>query len=564
MSKATISNLKISAQEITDALNGLVKDFLPPSTFILSLLYIGFAIGHIFFVSPPFNLVMCFIASFTAIILFSLAITLRKYSIALNLAHPICTFIAMLIIINSFFHMYLLGEPKHSTNFMLLIIGLGSIYLSFNWYLFTLSLSLISWTIAVYLSNSSPEWAHFGFAIFTSSIVASIIYRARLTNFKNLITLQLQEKKQQLELKASKDELEEVLKSLTASEAHTKSLINNMLVGLITFSDYGIIYSMNPAAEKIFDYKENQLVGRPIQTLFSKRSTHNTDQFSAFLKKYLGNISQLEAIKKDGSIFDVEFSLSEFIVNNQHYFAGHIRDISEQKEVERLKTEFVGSVSHELRTPLTSISGSLSLLSAGLLGDLTAESYEAIEIAERNSKRLLNLINDILDYERLEKGTLEMNFEHIPLKSVILRATETIQAIAKQQEVFLEVPDVSTIIVADEDRIAQVLVNLLSNAIKFSLAKSKIIISCEETTETVIVKVTDFGRGVPQKLHKQIFDRFKQVEASDSREKGGTGLGLAICKAIIEYHNGEIAIESEEGKGSTFWFSLPNKSSKKN
>jgi signal transduction histidine kinase len=192
-----------------------------------------------------------------------------------------------------------------------------------------------------------------------------------------------------------------------------------------------------------------------------------------------------------------------------------------------------------------------------VLGDLTSESKEAVEIAARNSKRLLSLINDILDYERLEKGTLEMHFEHIELASIISRATETIEVVAKQQEVSLEVEKTSATIFADEDRIAQVLVNLLSNAVKFSPAKSKVIISCQETDDKVKVKVTDFGRGVPQRLHKQIFDRFKQVEASDSREKGGTGLGLAICKAIIEHHNGQIAVESQENKGSTFWFSLP-------
>jgi PAS domain S-box-containing protein len=547
----------ILTKEIDNALNELVRDILSPGILILIPLYIGFAIGHLYLISFPYNKIMFSIAISTAFVLVFLLFIFRKNKIPSNLAHPFCTLITLLVVINSVFHTYLLNEPKHTTNFMLLVIAVGSTYLSLRWYIYTLGLILASWGIVVCVSKPSPEWGHFGFALLTSTIVASIIHRARVTNFKNLIVLQLQEKQQKLELKHSKEELEDALMSLTASEAHTKSIINNMLVGLVTASEDGTIYSVNPAAEKIFDYKERELVGRPLQTLFSKHSTNVTGIFSDFLRNHLGQNSHLKAIKKDGKIFDIEFSLSKFTVNNQQYFSGHIKDISEQKEVDRVKTEFVASVSHELRTPLASIYGSLSLLSAGLLGNLTSESQEAVEIAQRNSKRLLGLINDILDYERLEKGTLEMQFEETKLELIVSRAVETVQTIANKEEISIEIQGVFGEIFVDEDRIAQVLVNLLSNAIKFSPNKGKIIVSSQELSDSIIIKVKDFGRGIPAKLHKQIFDRFKQVEASDSREKGGTGLGLAICKAIIEHHKGQIEVESIEGQGSTFSFSIP-------
>ncbi len=558
-SSEKISSIEISESQLDDALNGLVRGFLSPATLILSFLYIVFTVAHLLILPSPTNIVMSVIAAMTAAILIFISISLKRTLLPLNLANPLCTFIALLITLNCSFHMYLVEEPRQTTNFMLLLIGLGGIFLSFRWFLLNSLLTLSSWVLVVYLSKPSSDWGHFSFALFTSFIVASIIYRARVINFRHLEMLRLQDYQQQLAIQASKNDLEQALNSLTTSEIRTRSIIDHMLVGLITLSDSGIILSINPAAEKMFGYKVEELIGQHIQRLFSKSSRKTTANFSKFLEDRVGRISELEALRRDGTIFPIEFSLNEFYISDTQYFAGHLRDISEQREVERIKTEFVASVSHELRTPLASISGSLSLLSSGIFGPLEAESQEVVEIAERNSKRLLNLINDILDYERLEKGNLEMRFDYLSLQSVVSRAVETIQHVASQQSIHIEINNCDITIFADDDRLTQVLVNFLSNAIKFSSPKSRIIIFSEETHSKLIIKVQDTGKGIAEKYHKQIFERFKQVEASDSRQKGGTGLGLAICKAIIERHNGEIGVESQEGKGSTFWISLPKK-----
>lgn len=549
--------LQVSQEEIIAALNGLVRDFLPPATFILSLLYISFAIGHIFVLPAPINNWLFTLAAITAVIFVVITTYTRKKALPLNLVNPLCFFIAAIMSVNSTVHIYLVQEAQQTTNFMLLVIGIGSIFLSVRWFTGTLIFVLASWAGVAYFSTPSPYWVHFGFALFASAFLSIVMFRTRLINFTHLETLHIQDRHRQKLLVIKQGELEQVLNSLTASEAYTRSIINNMLVGLITLSSQGCIDSLNPAAEKMFGYQAKELIGQHIQALFSKRSIGSS--FEDFLKNHLGRITEINAIKKDGSIFLAEFSLSVFRVDHNTYYSGHLRDISEQKEAERTKTEFVATVSHELRTPLASISGSLSLLSAGFLGDLSTESQEAVEIAERNSKRLLNLINDILDYERLEKGTLEMQFEEVSILSIVSRAVETIKVVAEKEEIKIEAHISDNLIYADEDRLAQVLVNLLSNAIKFSLPKGKIIISSQQVNNKLEVKVIDFGRGIPVNFHGQIFERFKQVEANDSRKKGGTGLGLAICKAIIEKHNGQIGVESQEGKGSTFWFSLPLK-----
>ena len=224
------------------------------------------------------------------------------------------------------------------------------------------------------------------------------------------------------------------------------------------------------------------------------------------------------------------------------------------KEVERLKNGFLSTASHELRTPLTSIRGSLGLLASGAVGALSDEAVEVVAIAERNAVRLMALINDILDLERLETGTIELRFAQVPVESILRRAMESLPAFGHQHGITVEVAEVSATIWADADRIVQVVVNLLSNAVKFSPPGAPVTIGVGLRDSWVEFRITDRGRGVPVADRSAIFERFRQVETSDAREKGGTGLGLAICKSIVEQHGGTIGVESEEGRGSTFWF----------
>jgi len=221
----------------------------------------------------------------------------------------------------------------------------------------------------------------------------------------------------------------------------------------------------------------------------------------------------------------------------------------------------VAMVSHELRTPLTSIRGSLGLLAAGKLGDLSEKAQRAVTIAERNTVRLAALINDILDLEKLESGKMEMHFEPVKVSAVIERSLDSVRAFADSNEVALQVEanGSTASLNADGDRLVQVVVNLLSNAVKFSAKGSAVTIAVDEAPGWVTFKVIDRGRGIPATHKDLIFERFQQVEQSDSKKKGGSGLGLAICKAIIEQHGGRIGVDSEEGKGSQFWFRVPSR-----
>ncbi|HEY9679042.1 MAG TPA: PAS domain S-box protein [Drouetiella sp.] len=355
--------------------------------------------------------------------------------------------------------------------------------------------------------------------------------------------------------------LEEATK---ASERRIRTVIENMLVGLIIITKDGFIESINPASERMFGYRAEEIVGRHLlclfndSKLFSERSQSDTHNFMENLfSRALNRIGELDALKKNREDFPIEISLSEFETADGSRFLANILDVSERKEVERLKKEFVSTVSHELRTPLTSIRGSLTLLSVGALGLLPDQAKKVVTIAERNTIRLITLINDILDIEKLESGKLDMVFDNISMDNVLDRSAEAVKAFADQNGIKLEMIHSGAQVYADGDRLVQVIVNLVSNAVKFSPKGAAVTVAVTQIPGMVEVKVIDRGRGIPEKYKNLLFQRFQQVEASDARKKGGTGLGLAICKGIIEAHGGTIGVESEEGKGSVFWFKIP-------
>jgi PAS domain S-box-containing protein len=352
-------------------------------------------------------------------------------------------------------------------------------------------------------------------------------------------------------------EREEVRSALTASEARHRAVLENMLGGLLVVDERGFIETANAEAERIFGFARDQLLGQHLSLLMplSMGPDYQATLREAF-KKAISRITEWEGRRRNGELFPFELAMYQFETPAGKRYGGHIRDLSERREVERLKKEFVAVVSHELRTPLTSIRGSLSLLAGGALGELPDEAREVVAIADRNTVRLIHLINDILDLERLEAGRMPMYVSLHPLHGVCERAVEAVRAMGDLQGVRIDNLPTGAHVLADADRLVQVLVNLLSNAVKFSPRGSAVTVSAHEEGGWVEVRVQDHGRGIPQSHRDAIFQRFQQVESSDGRQKGGTGLGLPICKAIVEQLGGSMGVASEMGQGSTFWFRL--------
>jgi signal transduction histidine kinase len=233
------------------------------------------------------------------------------------------------------------------------------------------------------------------------------------------------------------------------------------------------------------------------------------------------------------------------------------RDLTQRRQVERMKAEFVSIVSHELRTPLTSIRGSLGLLGGGLFGGNTEKGKRMLEIAIANTDRLIRLLNDVLDIEKLESGKISLQLVSCDAGKLMQQSAEEMGVMAQKQGVALRVSPIAARIVADPDRLLQCLTNLLSNAIKFSDSGSEVALMARTVIPDLRFEVRDRGRGIPKEKLHSIFEPFQQVDSSDSRRRGGTGLGLSICREIVRQHGGTLAVESELGKGSTFYFTIP-------
>ncbi len=254
----------------------------------------------------------------------------------------------------------------------------------------------------------------------------------------------------------------------------------------------------------------------------------------------------------------------DYLIKGQIETRGLLRALryaTERKRLERLKDEFVSTVSHELRTPLTSISGSLGLLMGNAAGNLPDSARRLVAIAHTNSQRLVRLINDILDIEKMEAGRVVFNFSRVEVRPLVAQAIEDNRGFAEGYGVRVRLEDTLTAgaadVRADPDRLLQVVTNLLSNAIKFSPANNEVVVAVEKGIDMVRLTVRDHGPGIPVDFKPLIFEKFAQADAGDARQKGGTGLGLSIVKQIVDRLSGEVGFADAPGGGTIFHVQLP-------
>lgn len=357
----------------------------------------------------------------------------------------------------------------------------------------------------------------------------------------------------------------------TSSEARLSGIFNNVMDAIITINGDGIIESCNKATGVIFGYSADELIGHNVKILMPEpyQSEHDGylhNYLSTGNKKIIGIGRQVVGRRKDGSTFPMELAVSEMWLKEKRIFTGVVRDITERAKIDRMKSEFISTVSHELRTPLTSIRGSLGLIAGGVAGELPAQAKALLDIAQKNGERLITLINDILDMEKIISGKMDFNLRPGPLIPLIEQSLESNQPYADQFDVTysFELPGHVPYINIDADRFMQVLANLLSNAAKFSPAGGRVRVSVQRQDGKVRVYVADDGQGVPEEFKSKIFQKFSQADSSDTRAKGGTGLGLSISKAMVEKMGGSIGFMSEIGAGTTFYIEFPELASPTN
>jgi len=347
---------------------------------------------------------------------------------------------------------------------------------------------------------------------------------------------------------------------LREAEARIRLIVQSMPIGLVIIDENGVIELTNPAIEQMFGKSAAQLKDTNLAALLGKPETESEHEFALqIIEKTKNHALETEGHNASGLSVPIEISMNEFETLEGKRLLVLIIDVTERHEVERLKQEFISMVSHELRSPLNSVLGFLDNLPMGIYGELNEKGKDKVQVAERSITRLIKLINDLLDLDRAETRGLSMEICDTALQPVLQRSVEAVKSLAEKDDITIDVDTTDATIPADGDRLVQVVVNLLSNAIKFSPRSSTVHIAVNVQQEWVEVRVIDQGSGIAEAARSRIFERFQQIAASDWKEKGGSGLGLPISKAIVEQLSGSIGVDSEEGKGSQFWFRLPIK-----
>lgn len=352
------------------------------------------------------------------------------------------------------------------------------------------------------------------------------------------------------EFRRMSQELETTLRKQRAIVDYAADVICS-LNNALAFSE------VSTAALAVWGYEPDELMGKRIASIVHdddvERTTRAFDDAQRDSDEPLDSFEN-RVVRKDGSLVDTRWSVR--YVEQEKTLVCVAHDISQRKQLERMKQEFVAIVSHDLRSPLTSINMRLGTLAGGMHGDLPAPALKIISTIEGSVARLIGLINDLLDVEKLESGGWDMHFQEKSILQTMEVAADSLSALADKKQVEIVLPQSDRKVSADHERLTQVISNIISNAIKFSPENGKVTVTHEVDGDSLLVKISDNGPGILEEERALIFDRFRQSKR-DRDKKTGSGLGLAICAAIIKEHDGSIGVDSNNGNGSTFWFKIP-------
>jgi PAS domain S-box-containing protein len=390
-------------------------------------------------------------------------------------------------------------------------------------------------------------------------LVADLLHRRRELEHLNAT---LEQRVEQRTL-----QLEQALGTVRASQQRIVNIIETAQDAFISVDLNGRITDWNSAAQAMLGWSRQEAVGRLLAELAIAERHRDAAQLALRNFRETGELDLLGRrverilVRRDGQEITAEMTVGLVGTGEGVFFSVFLHDVSERKEVERMKNEFVATVSHELRTPLTAISASLSLLADGMAGELPADAQGLVGVANASSERLVRLIGDVLDIQKMEAGQMDYQRVVQPVAPVVEGAVAAMASFAGQAGVRLafEAGDGAGQLRAevDRDRLTQVLTNLLSNAIKFSESGAEVLARLEARGGLLRIAVIDHGAGIPEAFRGRVFQRFAQADGADSRKNGGTGLGLSICRTIVEEHGGRIWFDSVEGEGTTFFIELP-------
>jgi PAS domain S-box-containing protein len=353
---------------------------------------------------------------------------------------------------------------------------------------------------------------------------------------------------------------------ITQRTKELSSILDNAIESIVIVDQQGLIERVNKETSLLFGYAMPTLLRQPVSKLLACLPEHKNHQLLQpltieQLNLWVGHTVEVTGLGEDGQQIPLEMGLSRVDTADKHLFTLMLHDLRERKKIDRMKSEFISTVSHELRTPLTSINGSLGLLAGGVVGELPSAAQQLVQIAKTNTDRLVRLVNDILDIEKLAFGQLKLQPAEVEVLALLQEAKLQNQAYADKYSVQLDLvvaADAKPVFLyQDKFRLLQILSNLISNAIKFSPSHSVVKLSYQLQESQLVIQVKDQGSGIAESFRSKIFQKFAQADSSDSRSNQGSGLGLNISKTLVEMMQGTIDFESEIGKGTCFSLTFP-------
>ncbi|MBI2811033.1 MAG: PAS domain-containing sensor histidine kinase [Candidatus Melainabacteria bacterium] len=349
--------------------------------------------------------------------------------------------------------------------------------------------------------------------------------------------------------------LHEMADALKEASEVERALTDNVSDVICSLDANNRFVALNPACVEQWGYSENELLGMNVREIII---AEDADKITNNLMKGREESKNFDTrIKlKNGEEADMHWT-ANWSPKQQSYFCV-VHDISAEKQIERMKKEFVAMVSHDLRTPLNSVLNLITLMSVDAYGFVNETGHKRLDAAEQDVTRLIGLINELLDLEKLEAGEIVLDLKNIAASSVMDHAQQSVYGFAQQNGVEIVCEPTNLNVTVDQNRFVQVLINLLSNAVKFSEQGAEVRMRAVRGANYTVFEISDTGCGIPPEVQSTIFERYKQAEGANKKHVG-TGLGLAICKNIAEQHGGSIGVDSSVGKGSTFWVKIPDR-----
>ena len=401
---------------------------------------------------------------------------------------------------------------------------------------------LLPWQVSFRVQRRGGEAQLFGHALPERRADGATLWHGYLSDITNLKRIEA------MALESSR--------ALAESAEQTRNILDNTADGIITLDHHGTIETSNRAFARWLGMRRSSLIDQHVSQVLQLPGLADSEPASvqAWLRAAAGTPCEVCARSSRGERIPLELLTSSVASRRGRAYVLVLRDIRERKRIEQMKSEFIATVSHELRTPLTSIRGSVGLVRSGALGKLGNEAQKLLDVAARNIERLGQLVDDLLDMEKLLSGHLRLEIAAVSARTLLQEAARLARGLEPQYGVHIELDAVADLhINVDPDRMHQVLANLLSNAAKFSPPGGSIFLRLRADGDKVRIEIEDQGPGIAEAFKARVFDKFSQADGGDARKHGGSGLGLAISRELVERMGGSIGFESSPGCGALFW-----------